>query len=312
MKNQRTMIVQDQPVLVGQVEQSDYLNLVQLAYAWTQDEEKATAAVGNWVRNRNTMDFLAVWEKMYGAGDQFQEQAYIDHIVESTKNSFSMSPLKWVETTHATGIEVKRGRGGGVYAHEDLALEFCSWLDPVFKLYVYKEFQRLKQQEAVRLSQDWSLKRQLSKINYRLHTDSIKDNIVSALPSSLNPVKRRQAEVRIYSSEADMLNKVVFGFTNAEWRLQNPQAKGGENMRDYATPNQLLVLSNIETLNAASVGDGYGNDQRLRMKYLAEKAASFFISLSDNTSAQHLAATIKALDEAKDKALPPQAEPSQE
>ena len=308
MKSPRTIIVREQPVLVGKVEQSDYLNLVQLASAWTQDEEKAASAVGNWIRNRNTMDYLAVWERMYGAGEQFQEQAYVDHIVESTKNSFSMSPLKWVETTHAIGIEVKRGRGGGVYAHEDIALEFCSWLDPVFKLYVYKEFQRLKQQEAIRLSDDWSLRRQLSKINYRLHTDSIKDNIVAGLPSSLPEGKRRQTEVRIYSSEADMLNKIVFGLTNAEWRIRTPQAKKEENMRDYATPNQLLVLSNIETLNAALMADGH-LDQRMRMAYLADKAASFFISLSDNASAQRLAAIIKALDAAKK--LPPQDEPPQ-
>lgn len=255
------------------------------------------------------MDFLAVWERMYGAGEQFEGQAYVDHIVESTKNSFSMSPLRWVETTHAIGIEVKLGRGGGVYAHEDIALEFCSWLDPVFKLYVYKEFQRLKQQEALRLSDDWSLRRQLSKINYRIHTDSIKDNIVAGLSNSMPAGKRRQNEVRIYSSEADMLNKVVFGLTNAEWRIRNPQAKKDENMRDYANPNQLLVLSNVETLNAALISDGH-KDQRMRMRYLADKAASFFVSLSDNVSAQRLAAIIKTLD-ATAKKLPPQDESPQ-
>lgn len=301
------MVVQNQPVVVGQVEQSDYLNLVQLAFAWLQDKEAAAGSVGNWLRNRNTMDYLATWEKLYGAGDLFAWDVYEAHAAESTKNSFSMSPLKWVETTQAVGIEVKLGRTGGVYAHEDLALEFCSWLDPVFKLYVYKEFKRLKELEGQRLSQEWNLKRSLSKINYRLHTDSIKDNIVSGLPSSLPIAKRRLTEVRIYSSEADMLNKVVFGLTNAEWRIRNPHVKDRENMRDYATAKQLVVLSNMETINAALIGDGH-TDQRTRMRYLADKAATNFISLSDNASAAHLDEVIKAIDASIKKELPPQAE----
>lgn len=292
------MLVKDQPILVGQVNQSDYLNLVQLAQAWTGNEDDASHAVSNWMRNRNTLDYLATWEKLYGAGDLFDEEVYMGYVADSTRNTFSMSPLKWVETTHSIGMEVKRGRGGGVYAHEDLALEFCSWLDPVFKLFVYKEFQRLKAEESQRLSLDWNLNRTLSKVNYQLHTDSIKDNIVSALPSALGPIDRRKKEVRIYSSEADMLNKVVFGLTAAEWRTQNPHAKAKENVRDYASSKQLLVLSNMENLNATLMDDGH-LDQRMRFTYLAEKAARQFVSLSDSVSANRLSETLKLLQTGK-------------
>ena len=293
------MIVKDHPVIVGQVEGSDFINLVQLAGAWTGNAEDAAETVRNWLRNRNTMDFLATWEKMYGAGEDFDEASYLVHAAESTKNSFSISPLKWVETTHAIGIEVKLGRGGGVYAHQDIAMEFCTWLNPVFRLYVVKEFQRLKEVESRRLSQDWNLKRTLAKVNYHLHTDAIKDNIVAHLPSSLQGKNRRFKEVAIYASEADMLSKVVFGLTAAEWRAQNPHAKAKENMRDHATANQLLILLNMENLSATLMDDGHLS-QADRFKYLSEKAARQFISLSDNASAKRLTDAMKSLDDAAD------------
>ncbi|RZK31272.1 MAG: KilA-N domain-containing protein [Hymenobacter sp.] len=208
MKNERVITVKDHHVQIYQARDSDYLNLVHLASAYTDDEDNAAQTVSNWIRTRNTMDFLAEWEKLYSDG-QFQEAVYEQHAADSSKGTFSMSAQKWVDTTQAVGIVVRRGRTGGIYAHEDIALEFSTWLNPLFKLYVVKEFQRLKQEEGLRNSQDWQLKRMLSKANYRLHTDAVKATIVDNLPSSLTGQQRKWKEGYIYASEADIINKVL-------------------------------------------------------------------------------------------------------
>jgi hypothetical protein len=293
MKNERSMEVKGQPVQVYQAGEADYLNLVHLAIAYTGDEEGAAQSVSNWIRTRNTMEFLAEWEKLYSNG-QFLEEVYEQHAADSSRNVFSMSAQKWVDTTHAVGIVVRRGRNGGVFAHEDIALEFSTWLNPLFKLYVVKEFQRLKQEEGQRNSQDWQLKRLLSKANYRLHTDAVKAIIVDNLPTSLSQQQRKQKEGFIYSSEADVINRAVFGKTAAEWRSENPSAPTGTNIRDFASAEQLVVLSNIESLNSVLLNQG-NTDQRDRLAFLIEQATSQFMALSGTSILGKLRSTLSPL-----------------
>lgn len=293
MKNDRLITVNGNQVQIYQAKDSDYLNLVHLAFAYAQDEDSAAQTVSNWLRTRNTMDFLAEWEKLYSEG-QFLEAVYEQHAADSSKGTFSMSAQKWVDTTHAVGIVVRRGRNGGIYAHEDIALEFSTWLNPLFKLYVVKEFQRLKQEESRRNSQDWQLKRLLSKANYRILTDAVKATIVDNLPTNLTDQQRKWKEGVIYASEADLINKVVFGKTAAEWRSENPDAQAGTNIRDFASAEQLVVLSNIESLGSVLLNQG-NLGQRERFEFLAEQAALMFIALSGTATLNRLRSTLSPL-----------------
>jgi len=295
MKNPRTISIQDHPIVIGIINENDYINITQLAAAANDDDDGAAQIVSNWLRTRSTMDFLAAWEGLEGDGN-FQLDVYKEYAADSSKPSFTMSPQKWVDNTRAIGINVKRGRGGGIYAHKDIALEFCTWLDPIFKLLVLKEFQRLKEEEGRRLSQDWSLKRKLAKINYRIHTDAIRDIIIANLPSS----RPKSRDGLIYASEADLINKVIFGMTAAEWRAKNPTAPTKDNIRDYASMEQLTVLSNMEVLNASLIEDGHTN-QSDRLAYLAPKAVSQLISLSGTKAANKLREAVKPLDIASKK-----------
>ena len=207
----------------------------------------------NWLRNRNTIEFLGIWEQLYNPGfkplevDRFRSQAGL--------NSFALSPKKWIEATAAIGIYAKAGRGGGTFAHRDIAFEFGSWLSPEFKLYLIKEFQRLKEDENRRLSLAWNLNRTLAKINYRLHTDAIQTHLI---PAEVTP---KQAAVT-YANEADLLNVALFGQTAKQWRDSNPRLDG--NMREYATVEQLLVLANIEGMNAEFIHMRIAQGKRLK------------------------------------------------
>ena len=241
------IIVKNTSVTIVKVSGQDYISLTDIAKYKTDD---AFIVIGNWMRNRNTIEYLGIWESLYNPDfkpiefDRFRKEAGL--------NAFTLSPQKWIEATAAIGIISKSGRYGGTFAHKDIAFKFASWISVEFELYVVKEFQRLKEQEQAQLG--WSAKRELSKINYRIHTDAIKQNLI---PSE---VTTQQAS-RIYASEADVLNVAMFGLTALEWRDAHPDLKG--NVRDYATVNELICLSNMENQNAVFIGEGLPQHERL-------------------------------------------------
>lgn len=202
------------------------------------------------MRNRNTIEFLGIWESLYNPN--FNPIEFEGFRKEAGLNAFTMSPTKWVEATNAIGMKAISGRYGGTYAISDIAFEFASWVSVEFKLYLVREFQRLKADEQKQLA--WSAKRELSKINYRIHTDAIKANLI---PSEIT---REQAAMK-YADEADVLNIAMFGMTARQWREQNPDKKG--NIRDYASINELICLSNMENLNAVFINDGMPQSERL-------------------------------------------------
>ena len=206
--------------------------------------------ISDWLRNRNTLEYLGIWERLYNPGFNYGEFATIRN--QSGLNSFKISVKEYVEKTHAIGIQAKAGRYGGTYAHKDIAFEFGMWISAEFKIYLVREFQRLKEQELAQLG--WSAKRELSKINYRIHTDAIKQNLI---PAEVTP----QQASRISASEADVLNVAMFGLTALEWHDAHPDLKG--NVRDYATVNELICLSNMENLNAVFIGEGLPQHERL-------------------------------------------------
>ena len=206
--------------------------------------------IGNWLRNRNTIEYLGIWESLYNS--DFKPLEFEGFRKEAGLNAFTLSPQKWINTTNAIGIVSKSGRYGGTYAHKDIAFKFASWISVEFELYIVKEFQRLKEEEQKQLG--WSAKRELSKINYRIHTDAIKQNLIPA------EVTAKQASI-IYANEADVLNVAMFGRTAKMWREQNPDLKG--NIRDYATINELICLSNMENLNAVFIDQKMPQSERL-------------------------------------------------
>ena len=206
--------------------------------------------VTDWLRNRNTLEFIGIWEKVYNPNFNCGEFAVIKS--QAGLNRFKISVKEFVERTNAISLQAKAGRYGGTFAHKDIAFEFAMWICPEFKIYIVKEFQRLKEEEQRQIG--WSAKRELSKINYRIHTDAIKRNII---PEEVTP---QQASI-IYAHEADVLNVAMFGMTAREWRDANPEKKG--NIRDYATINELICLSNMENLNAVFIDQGLPQCERL-------------------------------------------------
>jgi hypothetical protein len=227
----------------------DYISLTDIARY--KDAERTDDLIRNWLRNRNTIEFLGIWEQLNNPGfnpvefDGFRRQAGL--------NSFTLTPKQWIEKTSAIGIVSKAGRYGGTYAHKDIAFEFASWISVEFKLYLIKEFQRLKDDERKQLG--WDIRRNLTKINYRIQTDAIKENLI---PPELTP---RQTSL-IYAAEADVLNMALFGMTAREWRDRHPGEKG--NLRDHANVSQLVCLSNLENLNALFIQEQMPQAERLR------------------------------------------------
>ena len=230
------------------MERDDYISLTDIAKV--KDSDNPRYIIQNWMRNRNTIEFLGVWESLYNPDfnrvefDAFRSQAGL--------NSFVMTPQKWIDTTAAIGIISKAGRYGGTYAHKEIAFEFASWISVEFKLYLVKEFERLKTEEMRRFG--WDIKRNLAKINYRIHTDAIKENLI---PPELSA---KQVSL-VYASEADVLNMALFGMTAKEWRDSHPELKG--NIRDYANVSQLVCLANLENLNAVFISEGRPQAERL-------------------------------------------------
>ncbi len=239
--------VKDTSVTIISVNENDYINLTDIAKYKSNDP---TAVIGNWLRNRNTIEYLGIWESLYNPN--FKPLEFEGFKKEAGLNAFTLSPTKWINTTNAIGIISKSGRYGGTYAHKDIAFKFASWISVEFELYIVKEFQRLKNEEHQQLG--WSAKRELSKINYRIHTDAIKQNLI---PQEVTPV---QANI-IYANEADVLNVAMFGMTAKQWREANPELTG--NIRDYATINELICLSNMENLNAVFIEQGMPQSKRL-------------------------------------------------
>ncbi len=229
--------------------QNEFISLTDIA-KYKSDEPNDV--IKNWMRSRDTVEFLGLWETLHNPNfkpvefDGFRKQAGL--------NAFTLSPSKWIESVNAIGIISKAGRYGGTYAHSDIAFEFASWISAEFKLYIIKDYKRLKSDENSKLSLDWNLNRELSKINYKIHTDAIKGNLI---PPTLTQAQKSFA----YASEADMLNVALFGMTAREWRDANPDKNG--NIRDYATLNQLLVLANMESYNAILINQSIPQKERL-------------------------------------------------
>ena len=240
-KKTTSITVQDVPVTIMNVDQRDYISLTDMARART-DAGRAADVIKNWLRARSTLEFLGTWEIMYNPNFKVVE---FDHFKsEAGLHTFTLSAKEWIEKTNAVGIHVQAGRYGGTYAHKDIAFEFGSAISPVFKLYLLKEYQRLKDAENDRLKLEWSAKRFLSKNNYLIHTDAVKNYV---LPQS-NYTKN--TEWLAYADEADLLNVALFGCTAKAWREANPTLAKNSNIRDYASIAELTVLSNLETHNA--------------------------------------------------------------
>ncbi len=263
------MKINDGTINVTKIDGQDYICLTDMAKSAGSDR-----ALHSWLRTKNTIDFLGFWEQLNNPDFKVHEFVYFKN--NAGGNSFNPSIIEWVTATNAKGIVSKRGRYGGTYAHKDIAFEFGTWLSPEFKLLVITEFQRLKTKEQELI--EWDSRRYLSRINYRLHTDSIKNELLPAL----NLGKAKQTYV--YTDEADMLNKIVFGQTAAEWRKTNPNAKSALNQRDYATVHQLVLLANLENLNAHFITEG--KNQSLRITELMSAAQRHYRSLIKQSDEQ--------------------------
>ena len=238
--------VEGSEISIIAIDNRDYISLTDMV----RNLENGVALIEKWLRNKNTIEFLGIWEEMYNANFNSTEFEGIKN--EAGFNRFILSVKQWVNKTNSIGIVAKAGRYGGTYAHKDIAFEFASWVSPYFKLYLIKEFERLKEEEQKQLG--WDIKRNLAKINYKIHTDAIKNNLV--------PEKLSKERINyIYASEADILNVALFGMTSKEWRESNPELKG--NMRDYADISQLVCLSNLENLNAVFINEGMDATERI-------------------------------------------------
>jgi len=229
---------------------NEYISLTDMARF--RDEERTNYIIQNWMRTRSAIEFCGLWEKFNNPS--FKGIEFDAFKNESGSNSFTLTPQKWIESTSAIGIISKSGRYGGTFAHKDIAFEFASWISPEFKFYLIHEFQRLKEEESNRLNIEWNFQRMLTKVNYKIHTDAIKVNL---LPLELN---KTQTSI-IYASEADVLNMAIFGLTAKQWRNNHPSEKG--NIRDVASIQQLVVLSNLESINALFISEAIPQNERL-------------------------------------------------
>lgn len=231
--------------------------------------------IADWLRNRNTVEYLGIWESVYNPNFNYGEFAIIKS--QAGLNSYKLSVKDWVEKTNAIGLKATAGRYGGTYAHPDIAFEFGMWISPQFKIYLIKEFQRLKEEENSRLNLEWNLQRTISKINYQIHTDAIKENLIP------KEITKKQSGF-VYANEADLLNVALFGMTAKEWRDNNPDKKG--NIRDHATLEQLVILSNLESINALLIHQELSQGERLMQ--LNKVAITQMKSLLENSSIRKL------------------------
>ena len=271
--------------VIGSSDGEDYISLTDLARYRNSDDP--AGVIANWLRNRNTIDYLGLWEQMYNP--EFKLLEFEEFKKHAGENAFTLSPQKWITSTNAIGISSRSGRGGGTFAHKDIAFEFASWISPEFKLYVFKDYQRLKIDEASRLEIGWDTKRELSKINYRIHTDAIKEFLIT-------PELTKQEQGYKYATEADILNVALFGKTAKQWRIETGNKK--LNMRDFASVEQLIVLVNLESMNADMIRQNIPAMERLEK--LRSVAYYQLKSLLFNDSAKKLKATIQNRIEQKE------------
>lgn len=239
--------VKETNINVVQIDKMDYISLTDIARYKSDDP---TAVIANWIRNRNTIEFLGIWESIFNPDFKHLEFEGFKKI--AGLNAFTLSPQKWKSETNAKGLVSKSGRYGGTFAHKDIAFKFASWVSVEFELYLIREFQRLKEEEQKQIG--WTAKRELAKLNYHIHTDAIKQNLI--------PKELSSAQISfVYANEADVLNVALFGITAKQWRDAHPELKG--NIRDYATINELICLSNMENLNAVFINEKMQQKERL-------------------------------------------------
>jgi hypothetical protein len=251
MAKNEIIIVKGIPVATFKQENEDYISLTDIARNKNADEPKDV--VKNWMRSRTTIEFLGLWEQLNNPN--FKGVEFDSFLFEAGSNAFTLSPTKWIEATNAKGVIAKQGKNGGTFAHKDIAFEFASWVNSGFKLYLIKEFQRLKADENDRLKLEWNLQRTLAKVNYHIHTDAIKENLI--------PIELNKTQISfVYANEADLLNVALFGITAKQWRDANPKLEG--NIRDYATIEQLVVLSNLESINAVLIHQSLNQSERVK------------------------------------------------
>jgi hypothetical protein len=248
MAKERKIRVKETSITVLTSNQIDYISLTDMTAGFNE----GSGLIGKWVTNKNTIEYIGIWEKINNQHFNYTEFGVIEN--EAGVNRFIMSVGQWIERTGAKGMLVKAGRYGGTYAHKDIAFHFAMWLSPEFQIYLVNEFQRLKEAETDKNKLEWNLQRMLAKVNYRIHTDAIKENLI---PSELS----KQQINSIYANESDLLNVALFGKTAQQWRTENPKLEG--NIRDYANIEQLVVLSNIESINAVLIHQGLPQSERL-------------------------------------------------
>lgn len=265
MSKVKTINVDGTEINVVDYDKGDYICLTDIV-----KNEEGSDHIRNWMRNRNTVEFLGIWEQLNNPN--FKGVEFDTFRKEAGLNSFNLTPKKWVESTNAIGIISKSGRQGGTYAHKDIAFEFCAWISPIFKLYIIKEYQRLKESESNSYNLEWDVKRVLTKANYKLHTSAIEKHII---PKTTFPIDKQWIE---YAKEADLLNMALFGCTAKQWKESNPKlALKNMNIRDFASINELTVLSNLESLNAQLIKRGQSKQRRfLLLRDIAKDQLSQF------------------------------------
>ena len=271
--------VKDNQISIMRINDKDYISLTDLARY--KNESNPGDVVIKWMSNKSSFDFYCLWEELFNENFKLAESREFKN--DSASQSFTMSPSRWINLTNAKGFVTKRGKyEGGTFAHPDIALEFASWLDPAFKLYLIQEFERLKYNESYQSQIEWSVRKSLSKTNYRIHTDSIKENIVPRLTE-----KQKKF---VYANEADVINVSLFGMTSKEWKEENPSLEG--NIRDYADILHLIVLSNLEVLNASMIDNNISQNERLeKLNNTARKQLSTLANDKNIISIQNLEET---------------------
>jgi len=263
------IIVKGVEVQYKRINENDFISLTDIAKY--KNSDYSGDIIQNWMRNRSTVEFLGLWERLFNPDFNYLEFEVIDK--EAGHNSFVLTPKKWIESVNAIGMTTKQGRYAQTFAHKDIAFKFASWISVEFELYMIKEFQRLKEVEQKTL--EWTAKRELAKVNYRIHTDAIKENLIA-------PILTQKQISYVYANEADMLNVALFGKTASEWREENQDKKG--NMRDYASVEQLLVLANLESYNAILIEQGLKQKERI---VLLNKTASKQLETLMNVNIEH-------------------------
>jgi hypothetical protein len=261
--------------VLSQGNDDDYISLTDIARY--KNTAYPSEVIQNWLRNRSTVEFLGLWERIHNPNFNYLEFEVIE--IEAGRNAFVLTPKHWIEAVGAIGMVSKQGRYASTFAHKDIAFKFAAWISAEFELYIIKEYQRLKADENSRISLDWNVKRILAKVNYRIHTDAVRDNLIP-------PKLTAKQKSLVYADEADLLNMVLFGMTAAEWRKANPDKAG--NMRDDATIEQLLVLANLENINALYIAKGMPQTERLQE--LSRMARAQLTALLENNSVKGLKA----------------------